>query len=118
MRNGRPDSGYLYWRWSPRSELPKFNPKKLLKFMRNKSFSLVIQSLVIMCCPYSAFSQRLQEKLVHLKRLRRNLKKGVEELTWRLRLEKSLRIDENVAREIINHRSLRQHNIIRFKEGG
>jgi len=33
MRNGRPDSGYLYWRWSPRSELPKFNPKKLLKFM-------------------------------------------------------------------------------------
>lgn len=28
----------------------------------------------------------------------------------------SLQIDENVAREIINHRSLRHPNIIRFKE--
>jgi hypothetical protein len=27
-----------------------------------------------------------------------------------------LQIDENVAREIINHRSLRHPNIIRFKE--
>jgi len=27
-----------------------------------------------------------------------------------------LQIDENVAREIINHRSLRHLNIIRFKE--
>jgi hypothetical protein len=29
-----------------------------------------------------------------------------------------LQIDENVAREIINHRSLRHPNIIRFKEVG
>ena len=27
-----------------------------------------------------------------------------------------MQIDENVAREIINHRSLRHPNIIRFKE--
>ena len=29
---------------------------------------------------------------------------------------RGLQIDENVAREIINHRSLRHPNIIRFKE--
>jgi len=28
----------------------------------------------------------------------------------------SLQIDENVQREIINHRSLRHPNIVRFKE--
>ncbi|XP_072069583.1 protein trichome birefringence-like 25 isoform X2 [Arachis hypogaea] len=46
MKNGRPDSGYLYWRWSPRGcELPKFNPRKFLDFMRNKSFSFIGDSI-------------------------------------------------------------------------
>ncbi|ESW07224.1 hypothetical protein PHAVU_010G111700 [Phaseolus vulgaris] len=46
MKNGRPDSGYLNWRWSPRNcELPKFNPKKFLKFMRNKSLSFIGDSI-------------------------------------------------------------------------
>ncbi|KAG7620089.1 Protein kinase domain [Arabidopsis suecica] len=31
-------------------------------------------------------------------------------------IERGRKIDENVAREIINHRSLRHLNIIRFKE--
>ncbi|KAL5160847.1 Protein trichome birefringence-like 25 [Glycine soja] len=46
MKNGRPDSGYLYWRWSPRDcVLPKFNPRKFLKFMRNKSMSFIGDSI-------------------------------------------------------------------------
>ncbi|XP_047172750.1 protein trichome birefringence-like 25 [Vigna umbellata] len=46
MKNGRPDSGYLYWRWSPRDcKLPKFNPKKFLKFMRNKSLAFIGDSI-------------------------------------------------------------------------
>jgi hypothetical protein len=35
---------------------------------------------------------------------------------WRAVLALALQIDENVQREIINHRSLRHPNIIRFKE--
>lgn len=46
MKNGRPDSGYLHWRWSPRNcELPRFNPKKFLKFMRHKSLSFIGDSI-------------------------------------------------------------------------
>ncbi|XP_027335299.1 protein trichome birefringence-like 25 isoform X2 [Abrus precatorius] len=46
IKNGRPDSGYLYWRWSPRDcKLPKFNPKKFLKLMRNKSMSFIGDSI-------------------------------------------------------------------------
>ncbi|KAK7349439.1 hypothetical protein VNO77_06810 [Canavalia gladiata] len=46
MKNGRPDSGYLYWRWSPRDcKLPKFNPNKFLKFMRHKSMSFIGDSI-------------------------------------------------------------------------
>lgn len=46
MKNGRPDSDYLYWRWTPRGcELPKFNPKKFLRFMRNKSMSFIGDSI-------------------------------------------------------------------------
>jgi serine/threonine-protein kinase SRK2 len=37
-------------------------------------------------------------------------------LMWRAVLALALQIDENVQREIINHRSLRHPNIIRFKE--
>ncbi|TXG62996.1 hypothetical protein EZV62_009990 [Acer yangbiense] len=46
MRNGRPDSGYLYWRWNPRDcELPKFDPEKFLDSMRNKSWAFVGDSI-------------------------------------------------------------------------
>ncbi|TKY61278.1 trichome birefringence 26 [Spatholobus suberectus] len=46
MRNGRPDSGYLYWRWNPRGcELPKFSPKKFLDIMRDKSWAFIGDSI-------------------------------------------------------------------------
>ncbi|KAI9072538.1 hypothetical protein K1719_045497 [Acacia pycnantha] len=46
MRNGRPDTGYLYWRWSPRDcELPKFNPHKFLHLMRHKSWAFIGDSI-------------------------------------------------------------------------
>ncbi|GLT86283.1 hypothetical protein SLE2022_044290 [Rubroshorea leprosula] len=47
-------------------------------------------------------------------RLMRN--KETKELVAMKYIERGLKIDENVAREIINHRSLRHPNIIRFKE--
>ncbi|URE12025.1 serine threonine-protein kinase [Musa troglodytarum] len=42
--------------------------------------------------------------------------KVTKELVAMKHIERGHRIDENVAREIINHRSLRHPNIIRFKE--
>lgn len=47
-------------------------------------------------------------------RLMRN--KKTRELVAMKYIERGRKIDENVAREIINHRSLRHPNIIRFKE--
>ncbi|KAI9176267.1 hypothetical protein LWI28_000576 [Acer negundo] len=47
-------------------------------------------------------------------RLMRN--KNTKELVAMKYIERGHKIDENVAREIINHRSLRHPNIIRFKE--
>ncbi|KAJ6821653.1 serine/threonine-protein kinase SAPK7 [Iris pallida] len=47
-------------------------------------------------------------------RLMRN--KETKELVAMKYIERGQRVDENVAREIINHRSLRHPNIIRFKE--
>ncbi|XP_073127968.1 serine/threonine-protein kinase SRK2A isoform X1 [Henckelia pumila] len=43
-------------------------------------------------------------------------KKNTKELVAMKYIERGHKIDENVAREIINHRSLRHPNIIRFKE--
>ncbi|CAH9141393.1 unnamed protein product [Cuscuta epithymum] len=46
MKNGRPDTGYLYWRWSPRGcDLPRFNPKRFLELMRNKTWALIGDSI-------------------------------------------------------------------------
>ncbi|CAN4125007.1 unnamed protein product [Withania somnifera] len=47
MRNGRPDTGYLYWRWKPKDcELPKFNPKRFLDMMRHKSLAFIGDSII------------------------------------------------------------------------
>ncbi|KAI8024512.1 Protein trichome birefringence-like 26 [Camellia lanceoleosa] len=46
MKHGRPDSEYLYWRWKPRDcELPKFDPKRFLNLMRNKSWAFIGDSI-------------------------------------------------------------------------
>jgi hypothetical protein len=46
IRNGRPDLGYLYWRWKPKGcELPKFNPKEFLHNMTNKSLAFIGDSI-------------------------------------------------------------------------
>lgn len=46
MKNGRPDSSYIYWKWSPRDcELPKFNPRRFLDLMRKKSMAFIGDSI-------------------------------------------------------------------------
>ncbi|KAL3676011.1 hypothetical protein R1sor_025959 [Riccia sorocarpa] len=46
MRNGRPDSGYLYWKWKPREcDLPRFDSKAFLEKLRGKSVGFVGDSL-------------------------------------------------------------------------
>ncbi|KAJ4823728.1 hypothetical protein Tsubulata_046992 [Turnera subulata] len=46
MRNGRPDTGYLYWRWSPLDcELPPFDAQRFLNLMRNKQWALIGDSI-------------------------------------------------------------------------
>ncbi|KAI3693423.1 hypothetical protein L6452_33258 [Arctium lappa] len=46
MKNGRPDSGYIYWRWRPRDcELPIFDPEKFLDLMRKKSMAFIGDSI-------------------------------------------------------------------------
>lgn len=46
MKNGRPDSDYLYWRWTPWDcKLPKFNPGKFLDMMKDKSWAFIGDSI-------------------------------------------------------------------------
>ncbi|KAJ6347329.1 hypothetical protein OIU76_003917 [Salix suchowensis] len=46
MRNGRTDSGYLFWRWNPRDcQLPPFTAQRFLEVMRNKRWALIGDSI-------------------------------------------------------------------------
>ncbi|KAI3743965.1 hypothetical protein L1987_57037 [Smallanthus sonchifolius] len=46
MKNGRPDSDYIHWRWSPFDcSLPIFDPKMFLHYMRNKSMAFIGDSI-------------------------------------------------------------------------
>ncbi|GFQ08558.1 protein trichome birefringence-like 25 [Phtheirospermum japonicum] len=47
MTNGRPDFGYVNWRWKPRDcDLPKFDPNKFLNMMRHKSLAFIGDSIM------------------------------------------------------------------------
>ncbi|KAK2993344.1 hypothetical protein RJ640_002713 [Escallonia rubra] len=46
MSHGRPDVGYLNWRWRPKQcRLPRFEPNTFLQLMRNKNLAFVGDSL-------------------------------------------------------------------------
>uniref|UniRef100_A0A0E0PVJ5 Uncharacterized protein n=1 Tax=Oryza rufipogon TaxID=4529 RepID=A0A0E0PVJ5_ORYRU len=46
MAHGRPDTGYLHWRWRPRRcDLPAFSPEAFLGWLRGKHLAFVGDSL-------------------------------------------------------------------------
>lgn len=46
MKYGRPDGGFMQWRWKPDAcELPIFNPSQFLELMRDKSLAFVGDSV-------------------------------------------------------------------------
>ncbi|XP_002979283.2 protein trichome birefringence-like 26 [Selaginella moellendorffii] len=46
LRNGKPDTGYLHWRWRPHNcDLPRFDPATFLELMRGKSMLFFGDSL-------------------------------------------------------------------------
>ncbi|KAG2245232.1 hypothetical protein Bca52824_092943 [Brassica carinata] len=47
ITNGRPDLDFLYWKWKPHDcLLPRFDPRKFLQLMRNKSWAFIGDSIV------------------------------------------------------------------------
>lgn len=62
MTHGRPDMGYLYWRWKPKKcKVPRFEPETFLQFVRNKHLGFVGDSvarnqLESLLCMLSTFS--------------------------------------------------------------
>ncbi|KAI4352637.1 hypothetical protein L6164_006869 [Bauhinia variegata] len=46
ITHGRPDKGYLYWRWKPsKCHLPRFEPQTFLQLIKNKHLAFVGDSL-------------------------------------------------------------------------
>ncbi|VAI72452.1 unnamed protein product [Triticum turgidum subsp. durum] len=46
MAHGRPDTGYLHWRWRPRRcDLPAFSPEAFLRWLRNRHLAFVGDSM-------------------------------------------------------------------------
>ncbi|XP_078431569.1 protein trichome birefringence-like 25 [Wolffia australiana] len=46
LKNGRPDTGYLHWKWKPRDcDLPLFDAKKFLESLRNKWLAFIGDSI-------------------------------------------------------------------------
>jgi hypothetical protein len=47
MMNGRPDKGYLHWKWKPYGcDLPPFDAVRFLDSMRNKAWGLIGDSIL------------------------------------------------------------------------
>nr|AXP99043.1 mannan O-acetyltransferase 1 [Amorphophallus konjac] len=46
MKNGRPDTGFLYWRWKPLGcDLPLFDAERFLDAMQNKAWAFIGDSI-------------------------------------------------------------------------
>ncbi|KAG9450349.1 hypothetical protein H6P81_010314 [Aristolochia fimbriata] len=46
IAHGRPDTGYLHWRWRPAAcDLPRFDPAAFLRLLRNKHLAFVGDSM-------------------------------------------------------------------------
>ncbi|XP_010551450.1 PREDICTED: protein ALTERED XYLOGLUCAN 4-like [Tarenaya hassleriana] len=46
LRHGRPDSGYLYWKWKPNQcDIPRFDPTRFLDLLRDKHLAFIGDSM-------------------------------------------------------------------------
>ncbi|KAL0700777.1 hypothetical protein Bca4012_056899 [Brassica carinata] len=46
LRHGRPDSGYLYWKWKPNQcDIPRFDANRFLDLMRDKHVAFIGDSM-------------------------------------------------------------------------